>query len=411
MVQKYVRVRHAGTGRFGAAMVVKAGSDLFMMKTIDVGRFQLKDTSDLLAQVVELSQVRHPNLVAMCECFVESGVLCIISDYLSGGSVASFIDKAKPSSAIPEAVATSWLAEAHLGLAHLHRCGHSHGSLRAARLLLQDGKVQLAGAVVSTLSRCANEGWPPLDELRYWAPERVAGAEPAPPTCAGDVWSMGVILYEVLTLSAPFRERQYRPRLVNQITTGAPPLPDIQRADLSRLCQDLLRLDPEHRPEASSVLARPFLQARLVELACRPSSSCPAGDLQARPNRIGPRALAVGKPRTRVTGALECGVRAQQDCRLPPVQQAPRAQLLRRPPPVLFNLLPPVPGTSRDFDREVSEIVAATVVKAVDDAVSVEVERCAKVAQSSMDVSYVAASALETVYLTCTGLLPPGTVI
>jgi hypothetical protein len=90
--------------------------------------------------------------------------------------------------------------------------------------------------------------------LAYISPERLAG-EPA--TCASDVWSVGVMLWEALTGGHPF----WKPSLLESaraIEAGAPPLatlrPDLPRA-LTDAVDRALSLDPRRRPAAVRLAA------------------------------------------------------------------------------------------------------------------------------------------------------------
>lgn len=161
---------------------------------------------------------------------------------------------------------TRQLAE---GLEALHAAGKLHRDIKPANVLVTaQGRVVLVdfglamdlGPVPRTGARPSRLGGTPA----YMAPERMSGC---PPTTASDWYSVGVMLYRVLTGMLPSAGRD--PAGPGRPGQGAPLLPGgaaVVRApadlvpgtpqDLSRLCLDLLAQDPALRPTGREVLRR-----------------------------------------------------------------------------------------------------------------------------------------------------------
>jgi hypothetical protein len=152
------------------------------------------------------------------------------------------------------------------GLAHAHELGIIHRDVKPANVLLAEEDDGISVRILDFgLARFAEgetltaAGDVP-GTLAYIAPERLHG-DPAGP--AGDVWSVGVLLYEALAGRHPFW-RASLAETADAITRGAPPLrterPDLP-APVLAVVDRALSLDPARRPSAVK-LARQLRRAR-----------------------------------------------------------------------------------------------------------------------------------------------------
>lgn len=309
MVQRYDRVRHISTGRFGVTVLVKNDDRLAVMKTINVGRLASKVRQDIVDEVLTIAQLRHPNLVAIQECFVREGMLCVIFQYVEGGTLLGQIEKARQAGLqqLSQAKVLSWCSEALLGLHHLHSRSIPHRDLRARRLLLSsDGHVSLCSASLSTLivQQSLAADTPDLEQIRYASPELLSAKEGAHQelSLASDLWAFGVILYELLCLQPPF-DSPHPHLLVERIVTGpVPPLPARCCSVMQQVCSRLLRRSAEKRSSTAELLRESLVQQRLWQLLeDQPTSSFAGPALPAQSPRL---------PHFAVNGRLRSGLPA-----------------------------------------------------------------------------------------------------
>jgi serine/threonine protein kinase len=160
-------------------------------------------------------------------------------------------------------------------LAYAHSQGTFHRDIKPSNLLLDDrGRVWVTDFGLAKLVE-PDEAPQPGDlagTLRYMAPERFRGQSDA----RGDVYSLGLTLYELLTLRPAFDELD-RGQLVRQITQEEPPTPrqcdpTIPR-DLESIVLKASARDPKHRYSSAGELAddlRRFLEDKPVQ--ARPMS-------------------------------------------------------------------------------------------------------------------------------------------
>jgi len=151
-----------------------------------------------------------------------------------------------------------------LVLAAAHERGIVHRDVTPENVLLtEDGAKLLDFGIAAIADEQGNEllaeyGTPP-----YVAPERLQGVHADP---AVDMYSLGVMLFEMLTGDLPYPERTWEAiEVVRRI--GPPPVPDVPNlpAELALLCQSCLSPQPRQRPtaqHAAEVLARAAARRR-----------------------------------------------------------------------------------------------------------------------------------------------------
>ncbi|MBL8625945.1 MAG: AAA family ATPase [Myxococcales bacterium] len=167
---------------------------------------------------------------------------------------------------LDEAALRESLRQLAQGLDALHRAGKVHRDLKPSNVLItRKGRVVvldfglIRDAVMPQVSDAAVVG-----TAAYMAPEQAMSPAVSP---AADCYSVGVMLFEALTGRLPFEGRAIE-ILMNKQQRAAPPVARFgpAPADLARLCDELLALDPARRPSAADIVAR---------LSARPSTRAP----------------------------------------------------------------------------------------------------------------------------------------
>ncbi|BAU84335.1 serine or threonine protein kinase [Streptomyces laurentii] len=199
------------------------------------------------------ARLSHPHVVGVFDFGTWDGKLFLVMELVDGDSLAG--DQSTVYSA--EQVATV-AAHAAAGLAAAHRQGVVHRDIKPGNLLMDsEGTVKLAdfgiarfvddpSAALTTAGQIVGTGL-------YLAPERALG-QPASP--ASDVYSLGCVLYQLLTGQPPFRADSSTALLYQHIDT--PPAPPRQLgvplpAAFESFLLSLLAKQPEHRPQAQAI--------------------------------------------------------------------------------------------------------------------------------------------------------------
>jgi serine/threonine-protein kinase len=193
----------------------------------------------------------HPNLVAVYDVGEEDGLPYIVMEYVDGESLAELMAREGP---IAADRAVDLLLQVCAGLEHAHAAGLVHRDIKPQNLLVRrDGVVKVADfGIARTLdaTRLTQAGTV-LGTAAYLAPEQAAGERV---TAAADLYSLGVVGYELLSGATPYRVET----LADLVVERRPPPPAIDDAPphIDRALRRCLAVDPAERPGTAGELAR-----------------------------------------------------------------------------------------------------------------------------------------------------------
>lgn len=148
------------------------------------------------------ANLSHPNIVTVHDFGLDAGRLYIVMEYMPGSDLKSMM-KERGRFNVEEAI--QLIVQATAGIGYAHRAGLVHCDVKPHNLLVApdqrlkvtDFGIARALATIHPDER-SDVVW---GSPQYFSPEQAAGAAPSP---ASDVYSLGVILYEMLTGQLPF---------------------------------------------------------------------------------------------------------------------------------------------------------------------------------------------------------------
>jgi eukaryotic-like serine/threonine-protein kinase len=234
------------------------------------------------------ARLDHPSIARMLDLGEQEGRPYLVMELLEGESLAGRIGRAGP---MAPAEAARVVAAAADALEAAHRAGVVHRDVKPGNVFLtSEGEVKVLDfGIASAAGESDLTTGVLLGTAAYLAPERALGR---PATPAADVYSLGVVLYELLAGRRPFEAGSdlelamahvhARPAPLALVAPSTPP-------SLVAACEQALAKDPAARPPSAAAFARLLRFPAAGSPATRPLPVAPAGAARrrARPRRRG----------------------------------------------------------------------------------------------------------------------------
>jgi serine/threonine protein kinase len=301
---QYVRGDSLGGGSQGQVFAGRArdSDQAVAVKILSLPRMNSPRALDQFRQEQEvLASLSHPNLVHVLDFVSEGDRVAIVMDYVHGEDLRKYLQH---EGTLRPAEAATLASQILRGAAAIHEAGIVHRDIKPENILLDTSTDRIA-VKLTDLGIARRFERPPALTITgglqgtpyYMAPEAIQGASPAPPA---DVYSVGVVLYEMLAGRQPFSGSEFSV-LNQQLTQRARTIPELNPL-LWAVLETMLAKDPNARPaapEAADVLTalataldqEPALQpmaagTRPIAPVTSPSTAVPAWPATPRPSGV-----------------------------------------------------------------------------------------------------------------------------
>ncbi|HUG34323.1 MAG TPA: serine/threonine-protein kinase, partial [Anaerolineales bacterium] len=262
--------------RGGMAEVYKGNHEVFGQVAVKVMRGLLDTDSEHLnrfqREAEVIADLKHPHIVQMLEYVVVDETPCLVMEYVQGPSLAAYMKRLhEQKQRIPIGVVATLLRSIASALDYAHSKGIVHRDIKPANVLLRSssqnieidqplpldvepiltdfGLVRLLDSTMHTTTGSVS-GTP-----AYMSPEQSRGEKVDKRT---DIYSLGIMLYEMLAGGVPFQADTTFGMLMKHINEPPPPIKGVSE-DLQALLDRTLAKDPSLRYDSAGELANEFL--------------------------------------------------------------------------------------------------------------------------------------------------------
>ncbi|XP_020505321.1 MAP/microtubule affinity-regulating kinase 3a isoform X21 [Labrus bergylta] len=266
-VGNYRLLKTIGKGNFAKVKLARhilTGREV-AIKIIDKTQLNPNSLQKLFREVRIMKILNHPNIVKLFEVIETERTLYLVMEYASGGEVFDYL---VAHGRMKEKEARAKFRQIVSAVQYCHQKHIVHRDLKAENLLLDaDMNIKIADFGFSNEFTMGNKldtfcGSPP-----YAAPELFQGKKYDGPEV--DVWSLGVILYTLVSGSLPF-DGQNLKELRERVLRGKYRIPFYMSTDCENLLKRFLVLNPSKRGTLEQIMKDRWINAGFEEDELKP---------------------------------------------------------------------------------------------------------------------------------------------
>jgi len=272
--EKYRLNERLGGGGMGT---VYRGTHLLIDKPVAIKVLSQRFVGDDTAQqrfrreARAAGRMQHPNAVSVTDFGATAdGYLYIVMELLEGHTLRDVLMREGP---LDTARAVSIMLQTCAAVAAAHDAGLIHRDLKPANIFIAQRPDTLAvvkvldfGVAKFAVEKQADDDYETLTQVgaligtpRYMSPEQCSGSGPV--TAASDVYSLGIILYEMLSGAPPFNAETPLAIVFRQVSEPPPSLPESVPERLRTIVERALAKDPLKRFASAEELRQELLSA------------------------------------------------------------------------------------------------------------------------------------------------------
>jgi len=273
---RYVPFQRISQGPSKEVWIVESGAhqhqgEKFVAKLLNMALMSQHERVFAISEVKCLSECKHPNIIKYVEDYELNESVLLIMELATGGDLYTQLRARNTNKAFfkrDEALVV--FCQIFLAIDYVHSLKMLHRDIKAenifvtAKGVLKVGDFGFTRKYDQTLSGTPGETF--CGTPHYLSPE-ICNHQPYGKK--SDLWSVGVVLYEVVALQRPFTGKNLAEIMGNIVKGNVPPLltlcPTIG-TDIAALCHSLLSQDPEMRPSIQRIFRLPFIRYALSDL-------------------------------------------------------------------------------------------------------------------------------------------------
>ena len=254
-----------GNGSYSTVYKVRRKIDgqIYALKKVNLSNLTEKEKANSLNEVRILASIKSKYVISYKEAFFDEKdkTLGIVMEYADNGDLfQKILFHKKNKTFFEETDIWKILIQLVKGLKSLHDLKILHRDLKSANVFLFTNKnAKLGDLNVSKVAR-RGLGYTQTGTPYYASPEVW---KDLPYNNKSDIWSLGCVLYEIITLNPPFKAKNMENLYKKVIRGDVNKIPNIFSDDLYKMVLFLLQVNPDKRPSCDEILNNVLIKKRI----------------------------------------------------------------------------------------------------------------------------------------------------
>eukprot|EP00239_Pterosperma_sp_CCMP1384_P008296 CAMPEP_0197848944 /NCGR_PEP_ID=MMETSP1438-20131217/10552_1 /TAXON_ID=1461541 /ORGANISM="Pterosperma sp., Strain CCMP1384" /LENGTH=322 /DNA_ID=CAMNT_0043461425 /DNA_START=270 /DNA_END=1238 /DNA_ORIENTATION=+ len=261
-----------GSGKYSSvyrARRLETGQNV-AVKKVQIFEMDSNLRADCINEVKLLQALDHPNVIRYMDSFIENNELIIELEYAEAGDLAKLLqEKSASGTLFLESEVWQLFVQVCAACKHMHEKRMMHRDIKPSNVFItSSGVLKLGDLGLSrffsskTAHACSAVGTP-----YYMSPEAIRGQ---PYDWSSDVWSLGCLLYELMTLRNPFYKEGLNFYQLGKNISNCEyePLPPGLSEPMRSLVMSMIQADPQQRPSVAAVHQMAMQALQSYSIAC-----------------------------------------------------------------------------------------------------------------------------------------------
>ena len=212
-----------------------------------------------------MKKLLHPNVISFKDVFKDTKLdyFYIVMEYANDGDLSKKIkiqkNKIIGEKYFSEEKIMQYFYQICRGLQYIHSKNIIHRDIKSQNIfLMKNGKIKIGDfGIAKALTNTKNNATTIIGTPYYFSPEIINGE---PYNYKTDIWSLGVVLYEMCCLKLPFESNNIAQLSIKIMKGKYDPIPNRYSKNMANLIKNMLNIDQKLRPNINEVMQSPLLK-------------------------------------------------------------------------------------------------------------------------------------------------------
>lgn len=255
-IEEFELNKKLGYGSFSTVYKAthKISKDVFAIKEVDFNKISFLDQENIQKEIIVNKRLKHKNVVKMKDFFQEEEKVYLVMEFCQGGNLYNYLSRKDE---MDEKEIKLIFKQIVNGINYIHSKGYVNRDIKLENILL-DGEGSVKICDFGWAAHLNEEEYRSLraGTIIYMSPECL---RKEPQCCKSDVWSLGVLLYELYHKSSPFKGRTCDDQLKAIFTDNLKFREEVDE-ELKKLIKGMLVIKARKRMGVQDILKSKYLK-------------------------------------------------------------------------------------------------------------------------------------------------------